>query len=51
MVYLLDAEYTGKNNGLVYNNNPLNNWWIFIGDFDNAMKNKLKLAAEPISAK
>ncbi|MFH0887973.1 MAG: serine hydrolase [Planctomycetota bacterium] len=41
----------GKNNGLVYNNNPLNNWWIFIGDFDNAMKNKLKLAAEPVSAK
>lgn len=33
----------GADNGLRYNGRPLNNWWIFIGDFDNAVKSKRKL--------
>ena len=33
----------GMNNGLEYEGKKLTNWWIFIGDFDYAMKNKLKL--------
>jgi len=36
----------GANNGLSFHGKPLTNWWIFIGDFDNAMKNKLKLVRE-----
>jgi hypothetical protein len=27
----------GKDNGLTYQNNPLRNWWEFIGDFDAAI--------------
>jgi len=30
----------GKDNNLVYNGKKLKNWWGFIGDFDNAMKNR-----------
>lgn len=33
----------GADNGLVYEGRPLTNWWIFIGDFDAAMKRGLKL--------
>lgn len=33
----------GKDNGLMYQGQPLTNWWIFIGDFDRAMKQNLKL--------
>jgi len=33
----------GENNRLTYKGRPLLNWWIFIADFDYAMKNKLKL--------
>lgn len=33
----------GINNKIKYNNKELSNWWRFIGDFDNAMKNKMKL--------
>ena len=28
----------GAGNGLVYQDRRLGNWWIFIGDFDNAMR-------------
>ncbi len=34
----------GANNGLNYERRPLNNWWIFIGDFDEAMSRGMKLA-------
>lgn len=33
----------GKDNGLYYQEKPLNNWWAFIGDFDTAMTNGMKL--------
>ncbi|MCX6150923.1 MAG: GH116 family glycosyl hydrolase [Ignavibacteriales bacterium] len=33
----------GANNGIKYNDKKLNNWWQFIGDFDNSQKNKIKL--------
>lgn len=33
----------GADSGLTYQGGRLTNWWIFIGDFDNAMKNKTKL--------
>ncbi len=33
----------GWGNGLEYQGRPLTNWWIFIGDFDAAMKRGLKL--------
>ena len=33
----------GADNGLTYQGKPLTNWWIFIGDFDNAMKSRMKL--------
>jgi hypothetical protein len=36
----------GMNNGLTYNDKPLRNWWLFIGDFDSAMANKMKLVAQ-----
>jgi hypothetical protein len=36
----------GANSGLRYQRRPLTNWWIFIGDFDNAMKNRLKMIRE-----
>lgn len=37
----------GADNGLTYNDKPLENWWRFIGDFDGAMKAKAKLWREP----
>jgi hypothetical protein len=33
----------GASNGLTYQGRPLTNWWTFIGDFDNAMNNRLGL--------
>ncbi len=33
----------GANNGLTYQGKPLVNWWVFLGDFDNAMKRKMTL--------
>ena len=33
----------GKDNGLTYRGKSLTNWWIFISDFDGAMKKGLKL--------
>lgn len=33
----------GKDNNLMYKGGKLNNWWVFIGDFDFAKKNNLKL--------
>jgi hypothetical protein len=33
----------GKDNGLNYKGKNLTNWWIFVGDFDNAMKNGIGL--------
>jgi hypothetical protein len=33
----------GKDNGLEYRGSNLTNWWIFVGDFDKAMKNKIEL--------
>jgi hypothetical protein len=33
----------GAANGLSDDGKPLSNWWIFIGDFDNAMKSKTGL--------
>ncbi len=34
----------GADNGLTYRGRPLTNWWTFIGDFDNAMRQGLGLA-------
>jgi hypothetical protein len=34
---------SGVGSDLSYQGKPLTNWWIFIGDFDNAMKSKMKL--------
>jgi hypothetical protein len=36
----------GADNGLTYEGKALRNWWIFIGDFDTAMKEKMKLWVE-----
>ncbi|MEJ2637094.1 MAG: hypothetical protein P8184_17630, partial [Calditrichia bacterium] len=33
----------GKDNGLSYKGKELSNWWVFIGDWDGAMKKGLKL--------
>jgi hypothetical protein len=33
----------GANNGLTYQGRPLRNWWVFVGDFDAAMRNKYGL--------
>ena len=35
----------GAKNGMTYEGKPLTNWWVFIGDFDYAMKNKMSLVA------
>ncbi|HAB53063.1 MAG TPA: hypothetical protein DCE80_12990, partial [Ignavibacteriales bacterium] len=35
----------GYNSGLSSEGKPLTNWWIFVGDFDTAMKNRMKLTA------
>jgi hypothetical protein len=36
----------GRDNKLTFRGKPLNNWWVFIGDYDWAMRNHLRLAAE-----
>jgi len=44
----------GAGNGLSYKGQPLTNWWVFIGDFDDAMRRKMTLveqAAQPESEK
>jgi hypothetical protein len=33
----------GKNNNLVYKRKRLVNWWIFIGDYDKAKREKIWL--------
>lgn len=33
----------GAGNGLTYRGKPLTNWWVFVGDFDEAMRRGLKL--------
>ncbi len=33
----------GADNGIMYKNKKLSNWWIFIGDFDYAVEHKLGL--------
>jgi hypothetical protein len=33
----------GANNGLTYRGRPLTNWWTFVGAFDEAMANRMKL--------
>lgn len=37
----------GAKSGLNWNGKPLTNWWIFFGDFDNAIKNQRILVEEP----
>lgn len=34
----------GADNGLVYQDRRLSNWWVFSGDFDNAMQQRVGLA-------
>ncbi len=34
----------GYNNGIVYNGQYMKNWWVFIGDFDNAIKDRTFLS-------
>jgi len=36
----------GADNGLTCQGKPLNNWWVFIGDFDGAMQRKMTLVAD-----
>lgn len=36
----------GRDNGLTYGGRPLRNWWVFIGDFDTAMREGWTLVAE-----
>jgi hypothetical protein len=33
----------GPDNGLTFEGKPLNNWWIFIGDYDLAKQQGLRL--------
>lgn len=33
----------GANNGLTYQGKPLTNWWVYVGDYDNAVFRKTKL--------
>ena len=35
----------GYDSGLSCEGKPLTNWWIFVGNFDTAMKNRMKLTA------
>jgi hypothetical protein len=35
----------GDKNGLTDQARPLNNWWVFLGDYDRAMRNKLTLVS------
>ncbi|MFC1563858.1 hypothetical protein ACFL6G_02925 [candidate division KSB1 bacterium] len=36
-------NHPGKDNGLEFQDEKLTNWWMFIGDFDNAMSSGLSL--------
>lgn len=36
----------GARNGLTYGGKPLRNWWLFVGDWDRAMRRKLTLVGE-----
>lgn len=36
----------GAASGLTYEGKPLRNWWLFIADFDRAMREKMTLCAE-----
>ena len=36
----------GAGNGLSFNRKALKNWWVFIGDFDGAMKRKMTLVGK-----
>lgn len=36
----------GADNGLTHQGRLLNNWWVFLGDFDEAMKRKMRLVGE-----
>jgi hypothetical protein len=38
----------GADNGLVHEGRPLTNWWMFIGDFDGAMRRGMKLTEQPM---
>jgi hypothetical protein len=33
----------GPANGLTYQGKPLNNWWVFIGDYDSAKEQGQRL--------
>jgi hypothetical protein len=33
----------GAGSGLTYQGKRLTNWWIFLGDFDSAVKSRMKL--------
>ena len=35
----------GRNNGITYRGRSLTNWWHFIGDFDEAMSNRISLVS------
>ncbi len=39
----------GKDNGLIYNERKLRNWWEFIGDFDSALDKGKNLLGESVS--
>ncbi|MCP4725244.1 MAG: hypothetical protein GY863_09420 [bacterium] len=39
-------NHPGMNNGLEYEGSRLTNWWMFIGDFDNAMEQNSELTAK-----
>jgi chorismate mutase len=36
----------GRNNGLEHGGKPLRNWWVFLGDYDTAKREGLKLVIE-----
>ena len=36
----------GLNNGLIYQGKRLRNWWVFLGDYDTAKRQGMKLVAE-----
>ena len=36
----------GRDNGLSHQGKPLNNWWVFFGDYDGAKRRSLRLVAD-----
>src|SRR6185437_6359003 len=36
----------GRENGLSYQGKKLTNWWVFMGDYDEARKNKIGMVEE-----